>query len=494
MAVIVVIGLGPGSPQNMTEQARRCLVKGQPLYLRTACHPVSRWLNNRGINYHSFDRYYRRGSSFNRVYRAILGKLLREARCHRAVYYAVPGHPLAGEAVVGNLLRHPRPGLSVRVVPGLSFLEPLLTTLHLDLLRGVTVLDALRLEKLCEPVPWSLVITQVYSRAVASRVKLKLLELYPSSTPVAIVRQAGLAGGNVRRLPLYRLDRGPWFDHYTSLFLPAARQRTLGCLARIVERLRAPEGCPWDRRQDHRSLRPYLLEEAYEVIAAIDSGKGEALCEELGDLLLQVVLHSQIAHEGGAFDLFTVIENIIAKLIRRHPHVFGQERIATADGVRRRWQQIKGKEKGKQGSLVQVEKGLPALLQARKVQENAAAVGFDWPDPSGAVLKLKEELAELEDAYRMGDQARIEEELGDFLFATVNVSRFFKVDAELALGRAVLKFIHRFRYIEAQVARSGRDFADFTLEELDRWWEKVKNKGNSSQRGRSLGKDSEFTT
>lgn len=486
MSTIIIIGLGPGSPQHLTGQARHCLEKGQPLYLRTACHPVSRWLTNRGLRYRSFDSYYRRCANFNRVYRAILGELLREVRRRRIVYYAVPGHPLAGEAVVENLVRYPRPGLAVRIVPGLSFLEPLLTVLKTDLLRGLTVCDALRLEKLHEPVPRGLVITQVYSRAVASRVKLKLLELYRFSTPVTIVCRAGLAGQKVRRLPLYRLDRGPWFDHCTSLFLPAAPQRTLGALAWIVERLRAPEGCPWDRRQSHRSLRPYLLEEAHEVIAAIDSGNETALCEELGDLLLQVVLHGQIARESGAFDLFAVIEGIISKLIRRHPHVFGKEQISTEDGVRRRWQQIKGKEKGGRGSLVQVEEGLPALLRARKVQEKAAAVGFDWPDASGAVLKLKEELAELEDAYRMGDPAKIEEELGDFIFAAVNVSRFFQVDAELALGRAVHKFIRRFQYVEARVACSGREFTSFTLEELDRWWEKAKNKGKSSQPGRSL--------
>lgn len=480
MATIIVIGLGPGPARQLTTQARRCLEAGQTLYLRTARHPVSRWLKDRGVRFRSFDQYYRDCTGFNQVYAAILSKLVREARRHGTACYAVPGHPLVGEAVVENLIRVHRPGLTVQVVPGLSFLESLLTALRMDLLRGVAVCDALRLEKLQEPFPWNLVITQVYSRSVASRVKLKLLDLYRPSFPVAVVQRAGLRGQKVRRLPLFQLDRGPWFDHHTSLCLPASPGRSLGGLVRIMERLRSPQGCPWDRRQDHRSLRPYLVEEAHEVIAAIDSGNDSALREELGDLLLQVVFHCQLAREKGSFDIFAVIEGIASKLVRRHPHVFSRERIATVDGVLRRWQQIKAEEKGEPRSLLRVEESMPALLRARKVQEKAAAVGFDWPDSSGAVAKLKEELTELEDAYREGDPARIEEELGDFFFAAVNVSRFYGLDAELALGRAVHKFARRFRYIEEQVDRTGQDFTSFTLEELDKWWEEAKNNGKLS--------------
>lgn len=246
-----------------------------------------------------------------------------------------------------------------------------------------------------------------------------------------------------------------------------------------MDKLRSSKGCPWDREQTHQTLRPYLVEEAYEVISAIDQGSPTALREELGDLLLQVVFHSQIARERGLFNIWQVIEGIVDKLIRRHPHVFSGESASTADRVWKRWQQIKSEERGggKAQSRLKEEAHLPALLRARKVQQQASALGFDWRDTGGALEKLKEELQELEDAYREGLPAKIEEELGDFLFATVNLSRFLKQDPEVALGRALRKFMERFCFIERQVALSGRGFTHFSLEELDQWWEMSKHKG-----------------
>lgn len=479
MARIIVIGLGPGNPSLLTAAARQALFGGQTLFLRTGRHPLAAWLRRRGVRVQTFDYLYRRCADFSQVYRAITRRLIFAARREKTVCYAVPGHPLVGEAAVAGLRRvAPRRGITVELIPGLSFVEAALTALNLDLLNGVIVLDALAVDKLKEPHRQHLLLAQVYSKAVASRVKLKLLELYPPSTVMITVKGAGLAGQRLRRVPLYALDR-QHFDHLTSVYIPPARRAGLGDLIEIMQRLRSVRGCPWDREQTHRSLRQYLVEEAYEVIAAIEQGDDAGLQEELGDVLLQVVFHSQIAREEGRFNLSDVIDTVSSKLVRRHPHVFGPERTASISQVMKRWEQIKRREKGAKTPLGP-EAGLPALLGAYKIQRRAAEMGFDWPQIEGAVEKLKEETAELEDAYRRGISGKIEEEFGDFLFAAVNVARFLQVNPELALGKALRKFWHRFQYILEQAGRQNKPVSDYSLEQLDRWWEEAKQKGKYS--------------
>jgi len=281
----------------------------------------------------------------------------------------------------------------------------------------------------------------------------------------------------------YLLRQAPARGHRLKLIpgaslLPPGAEDRCGALEKIMVLLRSPRGCPWDREQTHRSLRGCLIEEAYEVVAAIDRNDYEALQEELGDLLLQVVFHSEIAREAGRFDLEAVIDGIAAKLIRRHPHVFGRMRESTPAGAIGRWEQAKEREKAAGAAgLAGVDPALPALLGAYKVQKKAAALGFDWPSLEGAVEKLKEEAAELMDAYRQEDPGRIEEEFGDFLFAAVNVARFLKVNPEMALGKALRKFQVRFAHVTARVAETRRPFSSFSLEQLDLWWEEAKGGG-----------------
>ncbi|HAV21496.1 MAG: nucleoside triphosphate pyrophosphohydrolase [Bacillota bacterium] len=254
-------------------------------------------------------------------------------------------------------------------------------------------------------------------------------------------------------------------------------------LVEIMRTLRGENGCPWDRKQTHRSLRTYLIEEAYEVIQAIDDEDDNALCEELGDVLLQVVFHAQIADERGKFSISDIIEGISEKMIRRHPHVFGDVEAKDSDAVLRNWERIKQKEyaegheeDGRVSIFHNVAGAMPALMRAVKVQAKASRVGFDWPDIEGALSKVGEELAELEQARKSNDGDAIEEEVGDVLFALVNVARFLKVDPEIALGKAVDKFMARFRYIEDKVDQSDRDLEDMTLEEMDILWEESKGK------------------
>jgi MazG family protein len=256
-------------------------------------------------------------------------------------------------------------------------------------------------------------------------------------------------------------------------------------LRNIVARLRSPDGCPWDLEQTHRSLKPHLIEECYELIDAINAGEDEGMKEELGDILLQVVLHSQIASEESRFDLDDVATAIADKLVARHPHVFGETRLPDSAAVLRQWELLKRAEKQERRSARQerrsaldgVPKGLPALAGAQKVQTKAAGVGFDWTDAGGALAKVREELAEVEAASAQ----RLEEEIGDLLFAVVNFARKKGLDAEELLLHATAKFVFRFTAMEHLAKERGLDLVGLALADLDRLWEEAKNSHRNRQ-------------
>lgn len=248
-------------------------------------------------------------------------------------------------------------------------------------------------------------------------------------------------------------------------------------LLEIMRILRSENGCPWDREQTHDSLKKYLIEEAYEVLEAIDSGEKAKMCEELGDLLLQVVFHSQIAFENNSFSMDDVIDAICKKLIIRHTHVFGDDNATTADDVMVFWEANKKKEKNFKTQtevLKSVPANLPALMRSYKVQQKAADVGFDWDDIKDAILKLYEEIAELQEVYKSKDVEIITDEVGDVLFSIVNVCRFLKIQPEIALSKTTDKFIKRFEFIEKEALNCGKKLKDMTLQEMDELWEKAK--------------------
>lgn len=248
-------------------------------------------------------------------------------------------------------------------------------------------------------------------------------------------------------------------------------------LRRVMRILRAPDGCPWDREQTHESIRNDLLEETYEVADAIDRADPADLCEELGDLLMNVVFHADLAEDAGDFTLDDVADGVVRKMIYRHPHVFGNVTAQTTGEVLNNWDTLKRAEKSQEtftDTLRSVPRAFPALMRAKKVQKRAAKAGFDWPDAVGAWDKLEEELRELRAAEAAGDPAAVREELGDLLFSVVNVSRFLKVDAEQALAAATDKFIDRFAAVEALAARRGVDMGEASLEALDALWDEVK--------------------
>lgn len=251
-------------------------------------------------------------------------------------------------------------------------------------------------------------------------------------------------------------------------------------LVQVMATLRGPNGCPWDKAQTHESIKRNTIEEAYEVASAIEEDNPEKLREELGDLLLQVVFHAQMASEANRFDISDVLRGLVQKLIERHPHVFGEKKVETPEQALAQWESIKANEREQSGSLMDgLAWSLPSLMLAHHAQKRAAQVGFDWNDPLPALQKLKEEIAEVESVLSddRSDRKRLEDEIGDLLFAAVNVARLSGVDAEMALRNAVRKFVSRFRAIEETAKQQGKSLAEMKLEEMDAIWEEVKRRG-----------------
>lgn len=487
MHTLTIVGLGPGSMDLISAGAKKHLLSGKPVYFRTKVHPVVEELIELiPGKIHSFDYVYETETDFDSVYGHIVDKLLTAAT-EQSIVYAVPGHPLVAETTVTLLLQQiPKDKIHLEIVPSMSGLEAIFAELQIDPTNGLVVLDGLSLPETF-PTHLPLLITQVYNRLVASEIKLQLMEAYPEEHPVILVRAAGIPGQfQQATVPLYEIDQIDWVDHLTSLYVgpcqkPHPAPYSIKPLVDVMARLRAEDGCPWDRKQTHASLKRYLIEECYEVIDAIDEEDDAELAEELGDVLLQIVFHAQIAHERDAFDINDVVNGIVEKLIRRHPHVFGDVVAETAEAVSLNWDAIKRQEKAAAGIEVTsrldgVPTGLPALLAAEKLQSKAAKVGFDWNNAADVWTKVKEEMEEFEAAWKEGEAAktRASEELGDLLFALVNLARHLKLDPEMALVAANRKFKTRFQYIEKRAAQLGRSLEDMTLEEMDQLWEEAK--------------------
>jgi tetrapyrrole methylase family protein/MazG family protein len=371
--------------------------------------------------------------------------------------------------------------IPVRIVAGLSFLEPTLAALQVDGLEGLQLLDGVDMAQRLTPgvIPdQPILIGQLYGPAVASQVKLTLMAEFPDEHPVCLVRAAGTSAERVWDVPLYELDRQKDMDHLTTCYVPPLTSPgSLQALQEVVAKLRAPDGCPWDRDQTHSSLRSGLLEETYEVLEALDSDDPRQLKEELGDMLLQVVLHQQIAVEEGEFRPSEVIGHLVGKLVRRHPHVFGELEVDGSEEVLRNWEAIKRLEREDRSTeqksvLDGVVEALPALARAQALQERASRVGFDWADVAGVIEKVEEEIAEFRDADAPNEKAC---EIGDLLFSLVNLARRVGVDSESVLREANERFVRRFKGVEAQVAAQNRVLTDCTLDELDGYWETAKD-------------------
>ena len=485
MGKITIVGLGPGSFGLITVETLELLKTAKPLVLRTAKHPTVSEIKARGIEFDSYDYVYETQDSFEEVYQTIARDCLAQAKLEENLVYAVPGSPLVAEKTV-TLIRKlaEEQGISLTIVPGMSFLEVLYTRLGVDPIEGLTVLDAADVSTLPPELGTALVITQVYNNYVASEVKLALMEYYPDDYEVILVKDLGMPEEKILTIPLFELDRIPEIDHLTSLYVPhkpALQPFSLDPIVDIMAQLRSPEGCMWDVEQTHSSLRRYLVEEVYEVLEAIDLKQGDKLCEELGDLLLQIIFHARIAEEAQEFTMQQVVDVITEKMVRRHPHVFGNITLRDSGEVVLNWDALKQLEYGAErlSVLDGIPKGLPSLMRAYKLQAKAAKVGFDWQDIQPVWDKIQEELIELKTACTRGHKGDMEGELGDVLFSVVNLARFLKIDAEVALNVTNNKFIQRFSYIENNIRKNNLKWEEIGERELNILWEEAKKQEKS---------------
>lgn len=491
---ITLTGLGPAGLDLLPQANLRLLESAPNLILRTGRHPAADELRASGVGFRTLDGLYEEAGSFEELYPRLAREVL-ETAATGPVVYAVPGHPLFGEESVRLVLEEAAErGLSVRVVPAPGFVDVVAPAL----VRAGEVLDLVEWQvadgALLERVWWDrsrpALVFQVDDLAAASRVKLALLEEYPEDWEVCLVRRAGEPDGeSVLRLPAYQLDRpeAGAYDHLTTLYVPALpeerRRPGFREFVDVIAMLRSPEGCPWDREQTYASLKRFVLEEAYEVLEAVDSQDPDRLCDELGDLMLQVLLYSQIASEEGAFDIRDVIARHVEKLVRRHPHVFGDVSVRDADEVKRNWDAIKQEEKPERTSALDgVPRELPALMKALEVSKRAVKVGFEWPDLDAVVEKLDEEVAELKAELPERDPEKLSSEIGDLLFTVVNVARWLKTDPEEALRQMLDRFGARFREMERLAVAEGRPLAGRHITDLDRLWETAKRNSEGDSR------------
>ncbi|MGG4109026.1 nucleoside triphosphate pyrophosphohydrolase [Paenibacillus lautus] len=497
-ASITVVGLGSGNPDRLTIGIIKTMQRASKVYVRTLSHPVIAALNEFQIHPESFDHVYEAHDTFPEVYESIASALINLAKAaedDRELVYAVPGHPMVAEATV-RLLRERCPGehVTLTVLGGESFLDEAFVRLGFDPIEGFQLLDAAELRASVIQPQLHTLIGQVYDMFTASEVKLVLMELYPDEYPVIVGHALGVEGEEViQRVPLYELDRIDGYGNLSLVYVPRSddsllRQRTFARLHEIVGILRSPEGCPWDREQTHESIRKNLIEETYEVLETIDEDDPEHMQEELGDLLLQIMLHSQMEEELGTFTVYDVIQALNDKLIFRHPHVFGESSAKDAESALQNWEQMKAEEKRRKGlspekasALDGIPRDLPALMKAYKLQKKASKVGFDWDNIEGVFQKIEEELGELRQAVTEGQSDEDTAlELGDLLFAVSNAARFIGADPEEALSRTNRKFVSRFSYIEEQLTAQGKTLQESTLDEMEALWQAAKSGSTQS--------------
>lgn len=493
-ATITVVGLGSGDPERLTLGSLKRLQEAGERYVRTKDHPVVDWLEQTGVRFASFDEVYEAKDDFPSVYEEIVARLLERAEAGDTgvnIVYAVPGHPLVAEATV-KLLRErcPERGIELDIIGGESFLDEAFVRLGFDPIEGFLLLDASEVSGASIDPRRHTLIGQVYDQLTASEVKLGLMELLPDDYPVVVGHALGVAGQErIERVPLFELDRLDGYGNLSLVYVPASNDETLRIrsfqrLHEIVSILRSPGGCPWDREQTHESIRKNLIEETYEVLETIDDDDPDHMREELGDLLLQIMLHSQMEEETGAFTVYDVIQELNEKLIYRHPHVFGNLSAEDAEAALNNWEAMKAEEKKRigieperQSAISGVPRDLPALMKAYKLQKKAAKAGFDWEEIGGVWSKLEEEIRELKEAVAHKQDPESQElELGDVLFSVVNAARFIGADPEQALTRTIRKFTQRFHYVEERLREQGKTPGESTLAEMDALWDEAKSK------------------
>ncbi|MCB9079156.1 MAG: nucleoside triphosphate pyrophosphohydrolase [Anaerolineaceae bacterium] len=476
---ITIIGLGPGNSQLWTEAAVQYLRYAIEVYVYTS-HPSLPDIPGR-LRY--VTPHHDQSNPAADRFKQIAVELVLLSQRRRELILAVPGHPRLDDPVTPYLCAEAKTaGLPVTIVPGLSYLEAVVAALNLTEVHSLQLIDAHELAQLYHPLlepDRPALVRYMSDQALAAQLKKTLLNAYPDDFSVTLVHSPGAPTEGIWTGPLSDIDSQSYLAAPTFLYLPADTNLSgFNTFQQIIAHLRSPNGCPWDRKQTHQTLRPYLLEEAYEVLETIDADDPAALAEELGDLLLQIVLHTQIATDTGEFKMGAVLDHINRKMLRRHPHVFGDVNVSHADEVKVHWEAIKQAEKAAKGqtnnhpsALDGVAKALPALAEALAISKKAVGVGFEWPDVEGVLDKINEESREVAEAT---EPDHLEAEVGDLLFCIVNLARWQKVDPESALRLTNARFTRRFKQMEALAEAQGRRLSEMTLAEMDQLWEQAK--------------------
>ncbi|NLC04735.1 MAG: nucleoside triphosphate pyrophosphohydrolase [Tissierellia bacterium] len=487
MGKIYVIGLGPGSIDDLTLGAVNRINSGEKNFLRTENHPTVEYFKMNNIPYVSYDYFYDQEEDFVQVYEGIVERLIQESKQSTSINYFVPGNPFVAEKTVELLMEK---DLDIEIISGMSFIEPMIQLVGRDPINGLKIVDGARFNSLMVNINVDMIITQVYNKRILSEVKIILSEIYGDDHKIWIIDSAGIKNQEKKSyIPIHEMDRFDEISSLTSIYvnkIEEINKKTFDYndIMGIMKLLRSEDGCPWDIKQTHESLRECMIEEAYELVDAIDSGNIANIVEELGDVLLQVIFHSQIAYDEGDFNPIDVTTSLANKLIYRHPHVFLSKIVENSEEVVYNWDELKYAKR----SLTSVAdrlrdiSGLPALMKSYKIQEKAATIGFDWDDIKGALDKIMEEYGEVIEAMKEfgGGDVKVEEELGDLLFAVVNLSRFLDVNPEVALNRTINKFLYRFEFMELKSIEMGKKLETMTLEEMDDLWNLAKlnfNKG-----------------
>lgn len=481
---MVIVGLGPADASLMTADALRHIDSIAVKFARTRRHPACDTLPD-DVTY--FDDVYESARDIADVYQRISESVAQAAKDHGTVLYIVPGSPLVAEHTVELLRADPTIKCDIR--PALSYLDVAWTALGIDpLAAGVRLVDGHTFAVDAAGERGPLLVAQTDRREVLSDMKLALGDAdLDDFAPVTVLHHLGLSDEQVFELSWADLDRSFEPDHLTSIWVPELSAPVASELVKfndVIRRLRRE--CPWDKAQTHQSLMKYLIEEAYETVEAIgllregDADTEDAFVDELGDVLLQVVLHSAIAEQEGRFTLADVASHATEKMVRRHPHVFASTDADSAEQVAKNWQEIKAAERGESSSVARaldgVNTAVPSLMHAYAVQRAAAKVGFDWPHVTGAFAKVTEELAEVQEAST--DAAR-RDEIGDLLFAVVNAARHLGVEPESALRAATAKFSGRFEAVEDLASARAIPMLGSTIETLDKLWDEAKAQASS---------------
>lgn len=495
---IVVVGLGPGADTLVTSATRDAVLQIPHRYLRTQVHPSAHIVLDAPGGATTFDHLYENADDFDQVYRAIVSELVVAAQRFGEILYVVPGSPTVLERTVA-LLRTEE-SVQLHVHSAISFLDEVWRALAIDPIEsGVRLVDGHEFARAAAGYKGAMLVAHTHANWVLNDIKLSIDDA-DDDTEVTLLHHLSLPDEKIVTCRWADIDQVVDADHLTSMFIPQLERSVGEDLVRFHELARTlREQCPWDKEQTHRTLVRYLLEETYETVDAIeqlrddDPTTDDALIEELGDLLYQIEFHATIAEQEGRFTMGDVARTVHDKLVSRHPHVFGDVVVSSSGEVLTNWEDIKSAEKPERsGPFDGVVESAPSLAFATKIQQRAARIGFDWPDATGALDKVAEEVREVHDAIASSDPDTVMAEIGDLFFTLVNVSRHLDVDPESALRHSVQKFRRRVLAVEELAKSRGLALSQLDLAELDRLWDEVKaNEGNRHESTANEGKFNE---